>query len=212
MNKKIFAMMSAVMAVMMSLSFASCGDDDGDSGDSGHSENSLVGWYIYQDNSSYFSSNRQKIKDEVISIVTSHLNNGSNPFNSDGQLTYYQGGSSGSGSWPPPIYLVGNPGLNFYFIHIANKNTMFYTDRIEYYKKDCPAVAGRDLIFTIKTGTSAGDIGAYPTYTAAYTFEQLDNKLWVAMPEWIFTVYNSTLIKDGGSTYVPLPFKIGEAL
>ena len=44
MNKKIFAMMSAVMAVMMSLSFVSCGDDDGDSG----SDNGLVGGWYFQ--------------------------------------------------------------------------------------------------------------------------------------------------------------------
>lgn len=37
-------MMSAVMAVMMSLSFVSCGDDDGDSG----SDNGIVGGWYFQ--------------------------------------------------------------------------------------------------------------------------------------------------------------------
>jgi len=194
-------MMTAVMAVTMSFMFVSCGGDD----DSGGSNNGLVGWYVC--NNFYDRTVLdilQKEKDGVISIVGSHLKNDSNPFYSDGKLRYYND--------PYGLSLQGDPSCDLRFIHIVNKNTMFYTSRLEYYKKDCPAVAGRDLIFIIKTGTSVGDIGAYPAFTSTYSFDLIDNKLWVPMPEWIFTVYNSTLMQDGGFTYVPLPFKIGEAL
>ncbi len=91
---------------------------------------------------------------------------------------------------------MGDPNV----IHIINDNTLEFYNYANVTDYE-PGATGKQLLFRVNTGSLWGMLGYYANNPTTYTYEKIDNKLYVIMKGEIYTVTSSALIRDGGKTY-----------
>lgn len=85
-------------------------------------------------------------------------------------------------------------------IHIINSNTLEYVTRGKCYEEGAAPSDGQ-LLYRLDTESPAGIVSFYSTSSTPYTYEKIDNKLYVVMWGKVFTVTNDGLWEDGGQLW-----------
>ena len=178
-----------MMMALMCVGFASCGGDDNDSSDSKPSGSSIVGnWYKENTPYDFVAFKEQMVEGINESLQQNPQLQKSDFFQSDGRLIF-----------PKNNYAFG--GTIGIYVHIIDNNTLSISD----FGTDACAIGGsytngKDLVAIIKTGTIVGEVGLYSTPNY-YTYEIIDNKLYVPLAGAIFTISGTNLLRDGGGVY-----------
>ena len=187
----VFAMM--IMALVCA-GFASCGGDDDDEGGNSNGSSFVGNWYV-RPIEGINNNVCTELKKNLIDKINRNLSE--NPQLQKNDFFDY------NGALIDPKYPNWSPGGGSYasFVHIIDKNTLSINDWGLYaYAIGSSGSTGQDLVAIINTGTIVGEVGAYskPTY---YTYERIDNKVYVTMAGTIFTISGTNLLEDGGGVY-----------
>lgn len=85
-------------------------------------------------------------------------------------------------------------------IHLINENTLVVLSD-DYFCEDGVSVSNKQLLYRVNTGTTLGTLAFYSSMPVSYTYEKIDNKLYVPMWGKIFTITSEGLWEDGGQLY-----------
>lgn len=194
MNKmnSLLSLLTIMMVALLSVSVTSCGGDDNDGGGGGtpNNNNSFVGcWYASYDATQEYTQAAEYFVSNINRTLQTHPEYTRNDFfDSDGRF-YTQSNILGSSAQ---------------YIHFIDNHTLTLTQKFS----DAWAVGSSltnemDLVCIINTGTRVGQIGLYAR-TFYYTYEILDNKLYIPVAGIIFTISGTSLLRDGGDRYTKM--------
>ena len=173
MKKYLFGWMSIVLMAFLCLGFASCSKSDSDDDDNGSGSGFSSGqWYI-------------KRTPWQVDLIRIDL---------DAAATF------GSTMTIEELRRDVMSGVTGCVIHIINDNTLevLYDD---YFCENGASVSGKQLLYRLNTGTYLGTLAFYSSQSTLYTYESIDNKIYVPMWGKIFTVLGDALWEDGGRAY-----------
>jgi hypothetical protein len=92
-------------------------------------------------------------------------------------------------------------GLNQYgyYLHIIDNNTLSICagEGSYAYAIGSSGTTGRDLVAIINTGTVVGEVGWYALPPKYYTYELIDNKIYVPLAGVIYTISGTRLFAEG---------------
>lgn len=175
-------MMSAVMAVVMSLSFVSCGDDDGDS------DNGLVGWYCRKLKTAKDFTNDNESANEP----WFHL------YQYDDYFYSPWAEAHGDGEYiEAPSYSMND--YNNEFIHIENDNTLayYYSGLRKYGSSDA------QLLYQFNAGSNIGMLAYYGSSPEYYVYKKEGNTIVITKDDEkeTFIITDGALLQNGGGKW-----------
>jgi len=85
-------------------------------------------------------------------------------------------------------------------IHIIDDNTLEYISPSAFYYAN-PGLTDKQLLYRVNTSSVLGTLALYKDSSTPYTYEKIDNKIYVPLHGTIFTVTSSGLWEDGGKMY-----------
>ena len=173
MKKYFLGWMYIVLMAFLSAGFVSCGSDSSDDSNGGQSGNNSSNgqWFIKR---IPFTVNLMKFDIEAITFYGNNLT----------VEELRKDNIAGNGS----------------VIHLVNSNTLEVLSD-DYFCEDGASVSNKQLLYRVNTGTSLGTLAFYSSHSTPYTYEKIDNKLYVPMWGKIFTVTSEGLWEDGGKLY-----------
>ena len=196
MNKRIMFWSLAIMsALTISMCFVSCDDDD-------DSKSGYKGkWYSARINEESIKVEKSDKQNTLREKIQEGFTKTSDYFESDGLF-----------KWPyrddPNLIELHQYAQSYEVcIHFINSNTLevFYTDYDMAYKLGSSGASGKLLLYSIDLGSVVGKVGqyAYGSSGTAYTYEKIDNKIYVPLWGEIFTIIGDDLLRDGGGRWTP---------
>ena len=180
-NSFFSVLLFAAAILFTGASLTSCGGDDGKKnpeggGNSGDGSKSQGQWYI--------ELGRTSQTPYTVDLIQVYID----------ATTYYHGTPTLEGLRKQ--YTEGYTSV----IHIIDDNTLEYISPSAFYYAN-PGLTDKQLLYRVNTSSVLGTLALYKDSSTPYTYEKIDNKIYVPLHGTIFTVTSSGLWEDGGKMY-----------
>lgn len=178
-----FSVLLFVAAILFAgASLSSCGDGDDNKnnpeggGNSGDGSKSQGQWYI--------ELGRNSQTPYTVDLIQVYID----------ATTYYHGTPTLEG-----LRKEHTEGYTL-ILHIIDDNTLEYISPSAFYYAN-PGLTDKQLLYRVNTSSVLGTLALYKDSSTPYTYEKIDNKIYVPLQGTIFTVTSSGLWEDGGKMY-----------
>ncbi len=182
-NSFFSVLLFAAAILFAGASLSSCGDGDdnknnpeGGGGDSGSGTKSNGQWYIElvgNENVPY-----------TVSLIQVYID----------ATTFYHG--------TPTLEELRKQYTEGYtnVIHIIDDNTLEYVNPSAFYNANS-GLTDKQILYRVNTSSVLGTLALYKNSSTPYTYEKIDNKLYVPLAGRIYTITSFGLWEDGGDKY-----------